>query len=75
MRENVIQEQYQSGQINVLHIAGKNQSIRYIYKGDKSTEHFQETRDSVMIIEENFDIADNQTLPPHHKQRITMEKS
>ena len=50
-------------------------------KEEKSTEHFQETRDSIMITEEDFDSekvfeSSNTTIhPPHHNQRQTMEKS
>ena len=75
MRENAIREQYQSGQINVLHIAGKINQSDMFTKEEKSTEHFQETRDSMMIAEEVFDSTNTQILPPHHKQRITMKKS
>ena len=75
IRENIIREQYQLGQINVLHIAGKINPSDMFTKEEKSTEHFQETRDSIMITEEIFDTQNNQTLPPHHKQRITTENA
>ena len=79
MRENAIREQYQSGQINVLHIAGKINPSDMFTKEEKSTEHFQEPRDSIMITEEYFDsekvfVSSNTTIyPPHHNQRQTME--
>ena len=75
MRENAIREQYQSGQINVLHIAGKINPSDMFTKEENSTEYFQETRDSIMITEEIFDSSNTQILPPHHKQRITMKSS
>ena len=81
MRENAIREQYQSGQINVLHIAGKINPSDMFTKEEKSTEHFQKTRDSIMIREEDFDSEEvfnssNTTIHlPHHNQRQTMEKS
>ena len=75
MRENAIREQYQSGQINVLHIAGKINPSDMLTKEENSTEYFQETRDSIMITEEIFDSSNTQILLPHHKQRITMKNS
>ena len=75
MRENAIREQYQSGQINVLHIAGKINPSDMFTKEEKSTERLQETRDSLMITEVIFDASNTQILPPHHKQRITMKNS
>ena len=54
MRENAIREQYQSGQINVLHIAGKINPSDMFTKEENSTEYFQETRDSIMITEKNI---------------------
>ena len=75
MRENAITEQYQLGQISVLHIAGKINPSDMFTKEEKSTEYFQETRDSILITEEIFDSSNTQILPPHHKQRIKIKNS
>lgn len=75
MQENAIREQYQIGQISILHIVGNINPSDMFTKGRKSTEHFQETRDSVMMTEEKFDITDDKSLPLHHTQRITKDKS
>ena len=81
MRENAIREQYQSGQINVLYIAGKINPSGMLTKEEKSTEYFQETRDSIMITEEYFDSekvfdsTNTHILLPHHNQCLTMENS
>ena len=55
--------------------SGKINPSDMFTKEEKSTEHFQETRDSVMITKEQLDIEDDKPLPLHHKQRITKGKS
>ena len=50
-------------------------------KEEKSTEHYQETQDFIMITEEDFDsekvfdTSNTNIHPPHHNQRQTMDKS
>ena len=55
MRENDVRENYQRNIIKVLHIGGKLNPSDMFTKEEKATQHYLDTRNSIMISESQFD--------------------
>ena len=56
MRENSVRENYQRRVIKILHIGGKFNLSDMFTKEEKATQHYQNTRNSIMISESDFDL-------------------
>ena len=54
MRKNAVRENYQRNIIKVLHIEGKLNPSDMFTKEEKSTQHYLDTRNSIMISKSDF---------------------